>query len=368
MPARLGYQRPFEPKYMVSGPAPPGRIFDYVQRIKRGEYRSAYRGRPTDPDNLDHWTVCFMVGLWLVEAPVPPPGSVTRGTLRLTGNGERLCTLLRRVRGSLPEGRSAHEIETIVSSLRSSGTYDEICGAILESPAMKNFQLYLATEGAREIQRTDRFYLNYGKNFGIRGTDSWTARNRVPSALQMAQVCGVVGTTGRRLSNRTEVAYAVASRQTQARITRAVGRRVRLDTDDARQELARFLEDESSGLPKRHERTVRVLARNLRLSSALKKLYGGRCQICRSSFDKRDGTPYSEGHHLIPLGQRGADSSRNVIVLCATCHRKMHYAEVRHLPESGGRRYVVINGETAEIRYSPEHRRFLSSRPESSGR
>ena len=39
------------------------------------------------------------------------------------------------------------------------------------------------------------------------------------------------------------------------------------------------------------------------------------------------GVPYCETHHLIPLGLDGFDEARNLIVLCADCHRYLHYAD-----------------------------------------
>lgn len=309
-----------------------------------------------------------MVGLGLVERPVPSAGATAPGALHLTGNGERLCTLVNKIHRPLPQGSSAGAVEGVAALLRRAGIYDEASEMLAGSPTMRNFQTYLATEGAKEVQRSDQFYLRYGVRFGIAGNDAWTARNRVPSALQLAQLCGLVSPSGAGFANRTAIKYGDGKPRPRGRVYRAVAAKAKVHTQELEDELERFLDDSAASAPGSKTRLVTTLARDLGLSTALKSLYKGRCQICRSTFAKKDGNPYSESHHLIPLGQRGADKPANVVILCATCHRKMHYADIRRLPSAGGREFVVINGLTSEIRYSSAHRRFLSSARESSDR
>jgi 5-methylcytosine-specific restriction endonuclease McrA len=64
----------------------------------------------------------------------------------------------------------------------------------------------------------------------------------------------------------------------------------------------------------------------------VKKKRGDSCQICGvRGFLKRDGTRYSEVHHLFHLvNDPPAEclSPEYLVVLCANCHRRMHYADV----------------------------------------
>lgn len=39
----------------------------------------------------------------------------------------------------------------------------------------------------------------------------------------------------------------------------------------------------------------------------------------------RDGTPYLEVHHLVPLAAEGEDTVANAVALCPNCHRFRHY-------------------------------------------
>jgi hypothetical protein len=72
------------------------------------------------------------------------------------------------------------------------------------------------------------------------------------------------------------------------------------------------------------------------IGAAVKKLNGYRCQICAEfgleahAFKKKDGTPYVEAHHVMPVSERqvGSLAASNVMTLCANHHRQMHYGDV----------------------------------------
>ncbi|WP_157381328.1 HNH endonuclease [Burkholderia ubonensis] len=54
----------------------------------------------------------------------------------------------------------------------------------------------------------------------------------------------------------------------------------------------------------------------------------GHCQECDEAapfIRKKDGTPYLEVHHRVPLAQGGDDSPENAVALCPNCHRRMHF-------------------------------------------
>ena len=52
----------------------------------------------------------------------------------------------------------------------------------------------------------------------------------------------------------------------------------------------------------------------------------GVCQLCNrpAPFRDRNGEPFLEIHHIIPLEEGGQDTIENVVALCPNCHRKMH--------------------------------------------
>lgn len=52
----------------------------------------------------------------------------------------------------------------------------------------------------------------------------------------------------------------------------------------------------------------------------------GLCDLCQEAapFNRRDGAPYLETHHIKWLAHDGADTVENTVALCPNCHRKMH--------------------------------------------
>lgn len=54
----------------------------------------------------------------------------------------------------------------------------------------------------------------------------------------------------------------------------------------------------------------------------------GICEKCSKDAPfkrKKDGTPYLEVHHRIPLSEGGLDTVENAIAICPNCHRELHY-------------------------------------------
>jgi|GEM_PF-478732 len=125
-----------------------------------------------------------------------------------------------------------------------------------------------------------------------------------------------------------------------------------------------FLEDENykaKKYDKKKQEVIRkVLNRNRRAVKLIKELYGRKCQISgrKYIFLKRDGSPYIEAHHLIPLGEGGADSPYNLVVVNPLIHRMLHYAEVSdiNLAEIKKNKLTIkINGRLYRITWLREH-------------
>ena len=81
-------------------------------------------------------------------------------------------------------------------------------------------------------------------------------------------------------------------------------------------------------------------------------------------FDKRNGKPYTEAHHIIPLGMEGSDSPANIIIVSAHIHRMLHHAEVANIDLSqikNNQLQITINGENYKITWHPEHAKLVTS-------
>lgn len=102
-----------------------------------------------------------------------------------------------------------------------------------------------------------------------------------------------------------------------------------------------------------------VRVRNRAAVPKVKALYQN-CQISGDKyvFSKKDGSPYLEVHHLIPLGAGGADLPHNMIVASAHMHKMLHYANVQGLDLANIKNNeldITINGEKFTIRWHPKH-------------
>ena len=101
----------------------------------------------------------------------------------------------------------------------------------------------------------------------------------------------------------------------------------------------------------------------------LKALYRNTCQITETAFlfQKRDGTYYVEVHHLIPLGEGGADDPRNMVVLSPQLHKMLHHAKVGPIDLSkmkaapDGRWFVdvTINDKSYRIHWHAAHAKLI---------
>ena len=69
--------------------------------------------------------------------------------------------------------------------------------------------------------------------------------------------------------------------------------------------------------------------KNNEVRTFLKEQYGGKCQICGYTFDKRDGEPYFEGVYLVSRTKAARiDRPGNVLCLCANCCAMFEHGEV----------------------------------------
>ena len=138
-------------------------------------------------------------------------------------------------------------------------------------------------------------------------------------------------------------------------------------TGEEPQEKNFFDEDERLAIdatPIIKESVRRVRVRNSKAAKKLKQLYGNKCQISgdKYAFQKEDGSYYSEAHHLVSLGEGGADSVYNIVILSPLLHRMLHYAKVEglNLREIRDNKLTIkINGVDYLITWHPQHSEII---------
>ena len=87
--------------------------------------------------------------------------------------------------------------------------------------------------------------------------------------------------------------------------------------------------------PETKQKTTYAIKRDP-VGNSVKKATGHKCQLCEAlgqpphGFKKRNGLPYLEAHHVIPVSelQIGSLAASNIVTLCANHHRQMHYGNV----------------------------------------
>jgi 5-methylcytosine-specific restriction enzyme A len=103
----------------------------------------------------------------------------------------------------------------------------------------------------------------------------------------------------------------------------------------ARSTRARRLKDEElrqksldTGKTQVGKRVVSVIEyqRSPFVAEDAKRRAKGICELCRqpAPFQKKNGEPYLETHHIVWLAKGGADTVENTVALCPNCHKKMH--------------------------------------------
>jgi 5-methylcytosine-specific restriction endonuclease McrA len=111
---------------------------------------------------------------------------------------------------------------------------------------------------------------------------------------------------------------------------------------ETRESVTESLKRELSSYPEPGRRSPFVIRKIRRILESyerpsavtnwVKRNRGDTCQICGlHGFLKRDGTPYCEVHHLFHLANDPPAECLNpeyLIVVCANCHRRMHYGDV----------------------------------------
>jgi len=102
-------------------------------------------------------------------------------------------------------------------------------------------------------------------------------------------------------------------------------------TDDNIRQLLANLNAQYNAAPANRKLSIsNRIERNPLLVKLLKQLHPETCQLCNESLFWKRGqiNRYSEVHHIKELSGGGRDAADNCLVLCANCHRKMHYGDI----------------------------------------
>jgi 5-methylcytosine-specific restriction endonuclease McrA len=119
----------------------------------------------------------------------------------------------------------------------------------------------------------------------------------------------------------------------------------------------RLLEAQYSSATPDAKRRMSLRIERGRIGDAVKRHRKGICQICEAvganpiAFVDRNGRPYSEAHHVIPVSHRkpGSLSHLNIMVLCPNHHRQAHYGAFEVVADDGDTWSLVVDERSLRI-------------------
>jgi len=89
------------------------------------------------------------------------------------------------------------------------------------------------------------------------------------------------------------------------------------------------VQEETSPQAERHTISGEVFLRNREIRRQVLFRANGLCEWCsQPGFSMADGRVFLETHHVVPLGEGGPDTLRNVVALCPNHHREAHYGVI----------------------------------------
>ncbi|MGN6770173.1 MAG: HNH endonuclease [Rhizobiaceae bacterium] len=91
--------------------------------------------------------------------------------------------------------------------------------------------------------------------------------------------------------------------------------------------LRRRAYEAANSTPNRRGAVISVVDRSRHVRDYVLARASGRCEGCErpAPFNRADGSPYLEPHHIRRLSDGGPDDPRHVIALCPNCHRQVHF-------------------------------------------
>jgi len=104
-----------------------------------------------------------------------------------------------------------------------------------------------------------------------------------------------------------------------------------------------------SGPPPRRAKVVSDFVRDPYVVAAAICRAGGKCEMpdCELLlFERDDGRPYLEVHHIVPLAEGGDDTLRNAAALCPSCHRELHSGRLRKEKRAVLQRQISTKAQT----------------------
>lgn len=314
-------------KNVISGPAPVGRVLNYVIRAGNRilNHKNGYRSLDLKDNVGSAWCTEFMVGLGLIS--YTPDKNLPFYPINLTEKGKKLFTYLKEYRGFFDENNDPSECRKQLKSF-SDDAYNFLETVLKNSIVLKNLVTYMVNNETnvflKDVFMDDYFEffkeLYEGSSEYNRNARTSTAKNRVPSLIQFCEFFNYV-TTDKDVNGKTiyifqpEKMYAVVGDYDFIDLTEDVLKDLKGE-DSHDEKLAEFL-IEKYGL----DGTVvhEIISRNSSVQRIFRNnliaKYGLKCMMCDKYIDE-----VLVASHIKPASECDVVSKANCengLLLCA---------------------------------------------------
>jgi 5-methylcytosine-specific restriction endonuclease McrA len=224
----------------------------------------------------------------------------------------------------------------------------------------QRIKIYLNDSPDPEIKNFSSFYSSTNEN-RIGGLKDWYIENQIKEGDELILQILDKGKFIYRLL--TERAFINKANEFQRDFDNSIddyiaAKKLEQISDITRMDKSKIVYNEFLRLSKYSKEEVRKRIKNPNQFSKEKtppnfriilgNIYSGFCQVCSFSFLKRDKNPYFEIHHLKPhIGHH----PKNLVLVCANCHRQFEYATVvMGINEEGWLSKVCFNNKEFLVR------------------
>lgn len=350
-----------ELKNLISGPAPVGRILNYLNLTGNGrlKHKNGHRFKNLTKDVASAWCSEFMIGLGLITYD---PTKTQPVRLDLTTNGKKLFAETKKFHGFYNEDRDPSSCRHELLSVSPYG-YELFKNIFLISPVFLNLKAFLENKGKKTFPKGKAFnelyweeFLNFYSSSAAFDPNARTnaGDNRIPSLIQLCiffKMCVQTKTDYIfNLPDTTPIRDNVAVTYNQLNPYNAEN--VIDSINDFEDDIAihdALTYDSQADIDCANSRTPTLkpgLSNNRRYSTDPKlgkTVLVNSCWRCdldgfdghtHTTFDTKTGNKYLEAHHLIPMKAqkdffpKNLDIYDNIIPLCPNCHRAVHYGSI----------------------------------------
>ena len=121
---------------------------------------------------------------------------------------------------------------------------------------------------------------------------------------------------------------------------------ITVETEAEIENILNFKDTGATILVKSGDSKIRIY--NTAIIKQLKKLYGGKCQLCGSTPFPNFNVGLSEAHHIAYFADSQNNDASNIIVLCPNHHRLIH--KLNPVFDSENSKFIFPDGQVVEVK------------------